>query len=161
MEQDQLLERFHKAFAEMKQELGFKVTFEELNDAFFLDDHILHYKYVSPTLSRSISGRIRDSLNNWIGYLHGLLLPNPSSMINHAEHQLFDFDEKHRITETIHKFLELTSRGMLIGLKQDKAAEGKYFDDAIAVWNDSKVFLIEVSEKVNNHWAKPPVKPKA
>jgi len=159
MEQDQLLERFHTAFAKMKEELKFNASLEELDEVFFFNDYILQCRYISNRLSRMVCARIRDTFNSWISYLHSLLLPNPGSMINHAEHQLFNDADKQRITETLHSYLALTSENMLIGLNKDTAAEAKYIDNSLKVWKDNLNFLIEVSEKVNKHWSKAPQTP--
>jgi hypothetical protein len=160
MEQDQLSERFHAAFAKMKEELQFNASFEELDDVFFLEDYILQCRYVSKSISRMVCARIRDTFSSWINYLHSLLLPNPSSMINHAEHQLFNDADRQKITETLHHYLALTSKNALIGLNKDKAAEAAYIDNAVKVWKDNLSFLINISEKVNNHWKKAPIHPK-
>ncbi len=149
-------EQFEQEFEKMKQELKFKATLEELDEVFFLKDFMMKEGFVSEKLSRAVCGRIADGFGGWGGYLHGLLLPNPSSIVNSTESQLFSDEEKQSITSVMNKTLEMTSRNSLIGLTKDKAEEAKFIDDSLDVWNNTlKPKLTEVMEKVNKHWENP------
>ena len=152
MEQDELLNKFESSFAEMKKELGFKASLEELDEVFYFRDLILQAKFVSGKLSRMLCGRIRDSFDIWIRQMHEWLMPNPSSMIGVSESQAFSDEEKEKINMMMRKFMTLTSENIVIGLKKDKKREAEYIDEALGLWNDNKSSLISYTEKVNKHW---------
>ena len=80
MFQEELLEELKEKFEKTRKELGFKSNFDEINEIFFINDFILHEKFVSEFFSRQLCRRIVDTYNSWVGYLHGLMMPNPSNI---------------------------------------------------------------------------------
>ena len=149
---EELLKNLEISFNEMKKELEFKSSFEELDEVFYFTDFILQAGFVSPKLSRMLCGRIRDTFSLWISQLHAWLVPNPSSMIGISESQAFDDKEKKEITEIMKRFMAFTSGNVLIGLTKDKKKEAEYIDNSIALWNNNKNNLISYAKKVNDYW---------
>ena len=148
----ELKKEFEEKFAAIKAELKFKSSLEELEKIFFLKDFIAERKYVSENLSRQLCARIVDLFNSWYGYLHGIMLPNPQSMINVTESQMFNEKEKKEIMRLMNKIIGFTSTNTLNGLLKDKAAEAKFIDDAMVLWNEIIPKLVELMTKVNKNW---------
>ena len=88
MEKVQLLKEFRWDFDKMKTELGFKSSFDDLNNIFFIDDFVLKTEFVSNRLSRQICSRIVETYMNWNNYLHSLIITNPQNMINVTESKI-------------------------------------------------------------------------
>jgi hypothetical protein len=147
-----LLQDFESSFNEMKKELGFKATLEELDEVFYFRDFILQSGFVSPKLSRMLCGRIRDTYYLWINKLHVWIVPNPSSMIAISENEVFNDKEKEEIKSILKKFLAFTSQNVVIGLAKDKKKEAEYIDTALSLWKDSKQALLYFTKKVNDYW---------
>ncbi len=154
MGKKELLKELRESFKEMKKELGFETSFEELNKIFFFEDFILQAGFVSPNLSRMISSRIVDTFNSWTGRVHSWVVPNPSSMINISESHLFSEEEKKELTKLMNRFMALTSRNSINGLEQDKTEEKRFMDDAVRIWNENKGSLLKYEKKINDFWGK-------
>ena len=159
----EIIQEFEEKFKKIKKELGFSATLEELDEIFFYYDYITQAKYVSPNLSRILCSRMVETYNSWINFLHAMIVPNPSSMINIEESKIFTEKEKEEMMQMMKQFMAHVSKNILIGLTKNKKEEGKFFDDSITIWNQNKTKLIEYKEKINKHWdaeAKKPTKPK-
>ncbi len=148
----ELLEEFEKAFKDMKDELKFDSSLDELDDIFFLRDNILNSGYVSPKLSRVVCARIRDTFNLWITTLHNYLIPNTQSMLSVTENEVFDDKEKEQITSIMNRFMAFTSKNIVIGLTKDKEQEAKYIDDSVKLWKENLDKLIKIEKKINKSW---------
>lgn len=153
MERDKLLKQFREEFELMRKELKLKSSFEDFEKIFFLNDFILKVGYTSKELSRMICSRIVDTYSSWNGYLHGLILPNPNSMISVTESHIFDEKDKEEITQLINKAMALLSINTLVGVTKDRALEARFLDDSVRFWNETfKPRLKEILRKVNKHW---------
>ncbi|MBS1266754.1 MAG: hypothetical protein MAG795_00723 [Candidatus Woesearchaeota archaeon] len=153
MTNSKLLDEFEQEFDKMKKELGFKSSFQDLEKIFFLKDFIQNEGYVSTNLSRMICHRISKTFNSWTSYLHGLVIPNPNSMMSVKESKIFEDEEKQKIINLLNDIMELVSRNTLIGLTKDKKLEAQFIDDAVDLWNnklDPK--FVKIVKKVNTSW---------
>ncbi|MFH1054347.1 MAG: hypothetical protein V1740_08050 [Candidatus Woesearchaeota archaeon] len=153
MANKELLQELGKEFEKTKKALGFKSSLEELDKVFFIKDHILKEGYVSNRLSRVICRRIVDLFMSWGGYLHSIVMPNPSSMINMTENIVFDDKEKDDLIKLMNKTLAYSSKNTLIGLNKKKDEEARFIDDSLKFWNRTlEPELIKIIEKVNKNW---------
>ncbi len=154
MDKKELLKEFEAEFETMRAELGFSATLDELDDVFFLRDFIMGAGFLSTKLSRMLTGRMKDTINQWNSYFHALVMPNPSNMINLTESKMFSEEEKKAMIPYMNHIIELASRNTLIGLTKNKKAEAKWFDDCLAFWNDTfKEEAIRIMKKTNSSWA--------
>lgn len=163
IEKEELMQELSEEFEKIKKELGFKATLEELEEIFFIKDYVLQIRFISTSLSRLITWRIRELLDSWINQIHAWIIPNPSSMILMSESQLLTEQEKQSLTKMMNKFREFTSRNTVIGLTKNKKEEAKYIDDSINLWNENKEELIKTMQKIQNYWeeqSQPQTKPK-
>jgi len=148
----ELLIEFKEAFDAMQKELGFNVTFTELDEIFFIQDMALQAGYVSPQLSRMMCNRIRETYLSWISQLHSWLVPNPSNMIHVSESNIFSEEERHEITSLIQKFGAFTSGNIIYGLTKDTKKESAYIDRSVELWNNNVELLVKYTTKVHDYW---------
>ena len=149
----ELLTKLDEEFNKLKLDLKFKATLDELDEIFFIKDFVQHEGFVSVQLSRQICKRITDLYNSWIGYIHGIIMPIPNSLLSMTEHQLFSEDERKDLLQVMNSLVHLTSSNTLIGLKKDKLLEGQFIDTAVNFWNAAfKPKMLTVLEKVNSNW---------
>lgn len=153
MEQDEIISRLEKDFESLKKDMKIKSSFDDLERIFFLKDYIQKEGYVSTRLSRAISRRIVDLYMSWAGYLHGLIIPNPNSMITVTEHNMFEDKEKEEILRLMNRILAHCSKNSLNGLTQDLKEEAKFIDDSVALWDgEVNPKMVELIRKVNKGW---------
>jgi len=158
-----LLKEFEEKFAELKKELKFKSSLEEIDSIFFVRDLILDRKYLSPKLGRQICSRMVDLFMGWYNYLHSLVVPNPGYIVSITESHEFDEQEKAEIMQIMCKFMEISSMNGLNGLTKNKKAEAQFIDKAVDTWNEVRPKLTSILTKVNDMWkekAKAPPKVK-
>ena len=67
MTKEELLSELMKKFEEAKKEFGFKSSFEEIDNIFFIKDMILKDKFVSDNFERQLSHKITELYNGWAG----------------------------------------------------------------------------------------------
>jgi len=153
MTKQELIKEMKDAFEKSKQELGFKVNFEELDGIFFITDSVLNAGFVSNRFSRQICSRIVETYVNWNNYFHSLVLPNPQNMINITESNMLNQDEKQEIKSLMTKCVALISKNTLIGLTKNKKQEADFIDSAVKFWNEiySKKAK-QILEKVTSAW---------
>lgn len=155
MEKEKLLKELGKKFQEMKEELGFKAKFEDLNRIFFINDSVLKDGFVSENLSRQICYRIVETFMGWNDYLHSIIMPNPQNILNMSESKIFNQEEKTEIVELMKKNMEISSKNSLIGLIKDKDAETVFIDNAVKFWDEEfKPKMIKIMAKVNKEWGR-------
>ncbi len=152
----ELLKELKEKFDETKQELGFKATFEELNEIFYIKDSVLDVSFVSENFSRQLCARIVDTYMNWNNYLHNLIMPNPQSMINmHESKMISDDDGRKDIIKLITQTMAFVSTNTKIGLIKDKKEEGDFIDKSVRFWNEKfKQKVSEIITKICDGWKK-------
>lgn len=158
----ELLSKLESEFKAAKKELNFKADLEEIDKLFYIRDYVQDKGYVSTSITRMICSRVVDLYMSWYGYLHSLLMPNPQSILNVSESQLFGEEERRDIQQLMSGILALTSRNGIIGLTKDKKAQAQFVDDSVKAWHEMKPKLVSILEKVNSSWvdkSKNPPKP--
>jgi len=153
MEPRQLIEEFEKEFELMRKEYKLKATLKELESVLFLRDAVLKQYYVPRPVSRMICSVIVDNLKMWANYLYSLIMPNPQSMPNISESQIFNEADKNKFAELISEVMELSSKNSINVIKKDKKAEVKFIDDSLVFWNKKfQPELVKVLDKVHKRW---------
>lgn len=153
MEKGKLINQFEEEFEAMKKDFGFKSNLEELDKIFFLKDFIAKEGFVSNQLSRQVCGRMIDLFGTWYNYLHTLVMPNPSSMLNMTESQAFSEEEKQEILLLMNKIMAQISENTLNGLTKNKSSTAKFIDDSVDLWGKAlKPKLMEIIKKIRQDW---------
>jgi len=144
---------FEKKFSEMKRDLGFKATLNDLDEIFYLRDFIYSEGYVSNFLSRQIASRITNTYMNWNNYLLALVFTSHGNMILMTEAKKFNEEEKKHLTKLVASSMGIISTNTLIGITKNKEEESKFFDDSLNFWNTTfKPEIEKVMVKVNEAW---------
>jgi hypothetical protein len=153
---EQLICELHDGFAKVKNELGLKCSFNELDSVFFIEDAILQIGFVSKNaLSRQICGRIVETFMGWNHYLHNLIMPGSQDMIQMNESKMLNETDRKMAGKMIGNAMRFVSENMLNGLTKDKKAESEFIDGALDFWNeDYKGSLIAFMQKIHSGWKK-------
>ncbi|MBU3913504.1 MAG: hypothetical protein KKB21_03230 [Nanoarchaeota archaeon] len=155
MEKETILRELKTRFGNERKELGFKSTFEQIDEIFFVEDFILKEGFVSNHLMRQISGRIIETFHGWAGYLHNFVLPNPGNAVSVTENKLFSESEKKEIWNVFKGCMDFSSKNSIIGLTKSKEEQTKFIDDSVGFWETLlKPKLTEIMNKVNSEWGK-------
>jgi hypothetical protein len=149
----EILNELKEKFAKMKADVGFKASFEELDEIFFLKDAVLGAGFVSETLSRQVCARIAEDYNLWMNYLHGVIFTNPGNLIAMTESKILGEAGRKSASGLLSKMASLISTNMLIGVTKDKKMEAEFIDGSVEFWN--KTFKPEITrllEQLNKGW---------
>lgn len=153
MEED-ILKEFKQKFEELKEELGFKSTLEEIDSIFFVKDFIQQTGFVSTELGRQLCHRILDTYSSWNSYLHGIIIPNPQNILSITESKMFSNEEKENMLKLIKKSTALISENQVIGLTKDKKAESKFIDSSVKFWeSEFEPGIKKITEKIKTDWS--------
>jgi hypothetical protein len=148
-----LREELQQTFDKEQKRLGFKSTFDEIDDIFFITDYIEQQRFVSKYFSRQLCRRIVETYSSWANLSHRLLMPNPSSLPDMKESKYITEEDKRALNSILAKIMELSSRNSLIGLNKDEEEEAKFIDEAVQFWNETAQKDIKnVLVKLNNAW---------
>lgn len=155
IDKESLLKETREKFDSVKNELGFKSTFEEINDTFYINDYVLSLGFVSERFSRQICGRIVENYMSWLNYLQGLVFPNAGNIVNLNESKLLNDTEKKEIGNMLSEIMALVTTNSVISITKDKELEAKFIDDAVNYWNKSfKSRATNIIKKINDGWKK-------
>jgi len=152
----EIFERTKKKFDETKKDLGFKVSFEEVDGIFFISDAAANAGFVSEkAFSRQLCSRIVETYMRWNDYLHNLIMSNPHYLIQMQESKALNEEDRKKISKLIGKAMALVSENSLIGLTKNKIQEGKFIDESVKFWNETyKPELIYLIDKIHDGWKK-------
>jgi hypothetical protein len=158
---NELKEEFKNKFEDLKKELKFVASYNELNEVFYLMDYITERGYVSDQLSRQVCSRIAETFSRWNEFLHRQLVPSAGNIVSSEESKLFTDLERDKMREIFNEGMEFLVRHTLIGLSKDKKEEAKFIDDALKFWNTKlKPEAIYVETKIKEMWGQKNVKKK-
>jgi len=154
-EKEALLKEIKTAFEAAKSELGFKSSFDEINDIFYINDSILNSGFVSEKFSRQICGRIVDTYMSWLNYLQGLIFPNAGSIVSLSESKLIDEKDKKEISKMISEIMSIITTNSVVVITKDKNLEANFIDEAVSYWKKSfRPRVTGIIHKVNEGWKK-------
>ena len=139
-----------EAYNKIKKERKLQTNFEELDNFFNITDVIKQEGFIPKYFERFINKRIMDLFNSWTSYLHGLVLPNPNSMINMTEHQMFSDEERNNIMNLLNKIMVISSENSLNNISEKKT---NFIDNATEFWKKNYMpELKKILKKVNSEW---------
>jgi len=149
----EILKELDEKFAEVQKDLGFKVSLDELDSVFFIKDSVLDSGFVSEAFSRQLSHRIMDTYNSWMSYLHNIVMPNPHNLVSANEAKMFNEDDKKEMLKLMGSLMKFSAANSHVGLTRDKAAEGKFIDNAYTFWDSEfQPAMSRLIEKTKNGW---------
>ena len=142
-------------FSELKTDLGFNVSFDELEKEFFLRDAVLEMGYVKENFKSQMASRIIDYFRNWAAYLNSLLTPQ-GVYVNQVESKIFSSDEdKKEIWEMIRVCMKFSSMYSSMFLNRNNEMQKYFFDSAYQAWiKDIRPKMGKIMERVHKAWGK-------
>ncbi len=146
------LKEFEQKFEELRKKHKIKASLDELDDKFLIRDYIEKENYVSTEVLWQIRDRIMSLLSNWANYLHGIVMPNPSSMYNITESGVFNDQEKEELMKKMSKLLAITSKNAVLNITKDKKEEAKIIDESLEFWNKLSPELEKLMIKIHDTW---------
>lgn len=153
MTKAELLRELEEKFNSTKKELGFKTSFEDIEEIVFIKDAVLRDGFVSEHFSRQLCAKIRDLYMSWANYLHTLLIPVPGNMIALTESKALGEEDKKQAMMLINKALVFGSTNIFIGLTTDKKEEAKFIDDSIKFWKETfSPKATTIIKKIQENW---------
>jgi len=154
MEKEKLLKELKEEFLKLQKDLGFKTSFDDLDNIFFVSDFILEKGFVSDRhFSRQLCWRISETYSSWVHSLYELVFPNPQNLITLTESKVFSPEEKENINKIIKKIMSLVRRNNLIGISQNKKMEAEFIDNSYILFQSELLpVLINITTKLKDNW---------
>ena len=153
MEKEKLLKELREEFDNLKKELNFNSTFEEVDSVSFIEDMALATRYISPRFSRQLINRMIESFYAWIGTMHQWLMPNPQDMIFMSEANKLGEEEKKEITRIISKIMYFVRKNKRIAFEDKRIEEGKLIDELVEFdKNECTPAMTKYHKKFESDW---------
>lgn len=149
------MKEFDKKFSELKMDLGFEVSLEELESEFFLKDSVLEDGFIKENFKSQIASRIIEYFRNWAAYLNNLLTPQPV-YVSQLESKIFSSEkDKKEIWGMIKICMKFSSMYSSMFLNRDKVMQKEFFDSSYKVWVDFiRPNMGIIIERVHRAWEK-------
>jgi hypothetical protein len=155
MEKEKLIKELNEKFKNLKKELNFTSSFEEVDSIAFMEDMILSAEYVSSRFSRQLINRMVDYFNSWIGTMHQWLMPNPQDMIFMSEANKLTKEEKEEITMMVSKIMYFVRKNKRIAFEEEKTEEGTIIDELVKFSKEEfDSFMLKYHKKMESAWKK-------
>ena len=155
IDKKEILRELRDKFEKAKKDLDFNLSFDELNNLFFLEDSILSIGFVAENFPRQIRFIIGNNFDKWISYLNDLLYPQSNSLTLQTEAKVFSSsDDKKLIWDLITKMMKLNSLGFFAELKNDKSLQKKFITESYDFWKKELSSLIRIIERTHESWSK-------
>lgn len=148
----ELIKELEEKYEKMRKDLGLKSTLDQVDNYFYIRDAVIKNRGVPYALPRMVGVKAIEMFNSWIGFLHSLIIPNPNSMIEITQAQIFDEEEKKDINNLIVRLMGVTSRNPIRNLVRDEKKDAEYIDELVSVWKEVIPKLVEIEEKISDNW---------
>lgn len=154
MNKNEILKELKRQFDETKKRLGFKSTFEEINNSAYIEDMALSQGFVSNQFSRQMINRMIDGPNNWLGELYSWVYSGQIDVIHLNESKKLSKEEKQEILDMIERIMYLVRKNKRIafdGLKPEE--EGAFIDEIMKFKKEQfKPFMLKYHKKFEKAW---------
>jgi hypothetical protein len=154
MEKDDILKDLKTRFVDLKKELKFKSSYEEINEMSYIEDMALSDGFVSNQLSRQLINRMVQTFYSWIPELYALLYPQPYDIGHSLEHKSLSTEEKNEIMQMIQKTIYLVRKNKRIAFSGlDKKEESSFIDELVEFdKKEFNPFMLKIHKKFENLW---------
>ena len=154
MSKEELLKELRKQFDLTKKRLGFKASFEEINEMSYIEDMVLSQGFVSNQFSRQMINRMVETFYSWLGEIYAWVCPQPLDIIHLFESKKLSQEEKKEFLMMIDKIMHLVRKNKRIAFKGlIKKEEGAFVDELVEF--DKKYFnpfMLKYHEKFEKAW---------
>ncbi len=153
MKKEEILKELKEKFEEVKKELNFKSSYEDINELCLLEDSVLNIGFVSNDFSKQLINKIIESFYSWLGILHSWLMPSPQDMIFMSEANKLDENEKNQVKKIVSYIMYLVRKNKRIEFQRDNAKKGEFIDEMINFGKgDFTKFMIKFHKKFELAW---------
>lgn len=128
--------------------------FEELDKEFFITDTFLSARYKPKYFLISIKRAMSNHLWSWINYLHGIILPNPQSMIMSQETNFFSEEERAEITTLMLKIVKLIKKDLILDDITDEKILAEHINYSFIKWKELKPNCLKIAKEAYDNWEK-------
>lgn len=154
-EKESILSELKDEFSKWKTEIGFKSSYEQIQEFFDIENFVLKEDHVPVKLGRAVAWKIVDVYSGWLNYFHGLIMPNTGYLVNMNESKMLDETMKKKVSSMMSEVLAITSLSSYIAVSKDKNAEKEFVDRAVDYWESKfKKEVSELMKKINEGWDK-------
>ena len=152
MDKKEILKELREKFDELRKNLKFKSTYEEINEMSYVEDMVLSDGYVSNQLSRKLINRMLETFASWIPELNVLLFPAPYDIGRLNENKTLTQEEKNEITDMISRIFYLYRKNKRIAF-EGLDGEGEFIDEMVR-FNKTHFnpFMLKYHKKLEKFW---------
>lgn len=154
MNKQEILKELREQFDLTKKKIGFKATFEEINDIFYIEDMVLAYGFVSNQFSRQMINRIIDTFHSWMGEIYSWIYPGQMDVVHLHETKDLSKEEKKELSLMIDRIMYLVRKNKRIAFKGlIPEEEGEFVDELVEFDKEYfKPFMLKYHEKFEKSW---------
>ncbi|MFQ5621198.1 MAG: hypothetical protein ACE5FT_05105 [Candidatus Nanoarchaeia archaeon] len=154
IDREVLTKEIEAKYAEL-QKLGLKHSLDDFDKIFQARDLFIREGFVRDQFDRALCDLAANIMNDWTGFLHAIVMPNPQSMIWMAEHHFFAEREREEMVELMNKIIAFTTKITEIRLTNDQKAKIDFLNDSVPFWNDVMApHLLKIANKRKAEWDK-------
>lgn len=149
----EIIPTFEKQFEALKTKHNIPITLDQLDAYFQIRDMIAQQEFINTNIPRTIARRMVDLLMSWMHYLHSLLIPNPQSLVNMTESQMFTEEEKEQINSLIKKVMQWNSKNAHLAVQNDQAKDMAFIVELNTFWEKELIPQMHtLTQKINKSW---------
>jgi len=154
MDKQEILSELKKQFGLTKERLGFKSTFEEINEISYIEDMTLSQGFVSNQFSRQMINRMIDTFYGWVGEIYSWVYPQPMDIIHVYENKGISQEEKKEFLLMIDRIMYLVRKNKRIAFKGlIKEEESDFIDELVEFDKEYfNPFMLKYHEKFEEIW---------
>lgn len=150
------LEEARESVARVHAEFGIDCDVETFETVFFLIDHLRSQGYVSTKPQGQIGKIIYDTAFEWYSFFHGLLVPNPQSMLMVRESDALSDELKARITSHMDMLARYHRMGQYANMTHDDELLARAVRQIVALRLGTLSELFgDIQNTIDRAWASP------
>lgn len=154
IEKEKLLIELRKKFDLTKARLGFKSTFEEINEMSYIEDMVLSQGYVSNQFSRQMINRMVETFYSWITEVYAWVYPQPMDIIHNLECKKISPEERKEFLQMISKIMHLVRKNKRIAFEGLLKKEEADFIDELVNFDKEHFnpFMLKYNSRFEKVW---------
>ncbi len=151
---EEILKELKKQFDETKKRLGFKATYDEINEMSYIEDMALSQRFVSNQFSRQLINRIIETFHSWLNELYSWVYPAPMDIIHSNESKKLTKEERKEVIELIDRIMYLVRKNKRIAFKGLIGKEEADFIDELVEFDKKHFnpFMLKYNDKFEKLW---------
>ena len=153
-EELKLIEELKEQYSVLSAKQGLKTSFDDYENNYGLTDTILKEGFVPKALGIFLAFRASEFHFSWYNFMHSLLMPQPSSMLQMEESSYIDDDLRTQIKIEMRRTMTIIRKVNLVSATRDEALAVKTVDEFTGLWNNSTKELVRnISSLLSDKWS--------